>query len=389
MQPLDWLIVLSCITIAAGGFQVGFVAKATSWIGTGVGVILALLSLPVILRNSSDLSVSGRLGIIVLVTLAGLLLGQILGLFAGARLANIVPPGPLRALDRVAGATAGVMGVLFLLWLFLPTFANVPGWTSAQVRSSVVAQSLDSALPQSPDWAMQLNRLVGSSTFPSVFQNLAPAPDTGPPPESVSLSSAVLANARQAAVKVEGTACRRVQDGSGFVVEPGLVVTNAHVVAGERRTSVISSRGDTFPATVVAFDAQRDLALLRVPRLTADPLPLGEPHVGDDGAVFGHPGGQAELAITPAEIRQKITAVGMDLYGKSSTKRSVLILAARLAQGDSGGALVNQKGQVIGVAFAIAPDRPGTSYALHVDELREVLARPHLEPVNTGPCLAE
>ena len=126
-----------------------------------------------------------------------------------------------------------------------------------------------------------------------------------------------------------------------------------------------------------------------MPGLGETPLPIGKAAPGTTGAVFGHPGGQTRLDISPAAIRQQVLAIGRDLYDSRETRRQVFILAAALAPGDSGGGLVNPAGRVVGVAFAIAPDRPGTAYALTSDELRPVLATVGTAPVNTGPCLSE
>jgi S1-C subfamily serine protease len=128
---------------------------------------------------------------------------------------------------------------------------------------------------------------------------------------------------------------------------------------------------------------------LHVPGLNQAPLATAVAKPGATGAVFGHPGGQSALAVSPAAIRQQVTAVGRDLYDSRETRRQVFILASDLAPGDSGGALVNSLGQVVGVAFAIAPDRPGTAYALTTEELRPVLANAGAIGVNTGPCLSE
>ncbi|MBA3303084.1 MAG: trypsin-like peptidase domain-containing protein, partial [Acidimicrobiia bacterium] len=116
------------------------------------------------------------------------------------------------------------------------------------------------------------------------------------------------------------------------------------------------------------------------------PLPLGGADVGTRGAVFGHPGGGA-LEISPFLLREEVEAVGRDLYGQRQTRRSILVLAADLAPGDSGAALVDATGAVAGVAFAIAPDRSGTAYALAVEELEAVLAAPVNAGTDTGPCL--
>jgi S1-C subfamily serine protease len=191
-------------------------------------------------------------------------------------------------------------------------------------------------------------------------------------------------------VKVEGQACNLIYEGSGFTVAPGLVVTNAHVVAGERpgRTSVLLPSGRHLPATVVMFDPRIDIALLQVGSLGQTPLPLQVAHAGAMGAVFGHPNGQDQLAITPARVAMEEEATGLDLYDSATTRRDVLVMAAHLAHGDSGGPLVDSAGRVIGVAFAISSNQPGTSYALSTSELELALGEARTAGgVSTGPCL--
>jgi len=206
----------------------------------------------------------------------------------------------------------------------------------------------------------------------------------------VSLPAPILESVRSSTVKVEGTACRRNQDGSGFAIGPNLIVTNAHVVAGENKTTVLTPSGSVLTASVVLFDAGRDLAILRVPRYTGAPLPLSDAKIGETGAVFGHPRGQDEVAVLPATVSSRITAVGPDLYGVvKKVHRDVLLLSASVQPGDSGGALVNNRGEVIGVVFALAPDKPDTAYALSTLELRAVMSKPTTDSVSTGPCLSE
>jgi len=159
------------------------------------------------------------------------------------------------------------------------------------------------------------------------------------------------------------------------------------VVAGVDRPSVLRTDGRRIQATVVVFDPDRDLAVLRVPGLNQAALPVADSDVGDEGAVYGHPRGQDALAISPARIESKVNAQGLDLYGDRRIRRQVLVLAAALEPGDSGGALVDTGGRVVGVAFAVAPDRPATAYALASEELRAVLAVPRGGQVDTGPCV--
>ncbi len=190
----------------------------------------------------------------------------------------------------------------------------------------------------------------------------------------------------ESTVKVQGEACGRIQEGSGFFVTPQLVVTNAHVVAGEDDTRLQLADGDTVDAEVVAFDPDRDLAVLRTDDVGITPLPLRAAEPGDTGGVFGHPGG-GPLEISPFRVSEQIPAVGRNIYDRGRTERQVLVLASELAPGDSGSALVDPEGRVVGVAFAVAPDKPGVAYALAVEELEPVLAGDLSRARDTGGCL--
>jgi S1-C subfamily serine protease len=279
----------------------------------------------------------------------------------------------------------GVVGVLVGLWLLLPVLAHVPGLMSEQARGSAIAREVSDRFPDPPDTLAVLRRFVGDEPFPQVFDALRPAPDAGTAPEQSGLSTAVANQVVQSTVKVTGEACSRIQEGSGFFVGPDLVVTNAHVVAGESGTEVELADGRTLDASVVAFDPDRDLAVLRTDG-EAPALSLRDADTGDVGGVFGHPGGGG-LEVSPFRVAEEITAVGRDIYDQGSTSRDVLVLASDLAPGDSGSALVDPQGQVIGVAFAVAPDKPGVAYALAISELREVLERDLSGERDTGGCL--
>jgi S1-C subfamily serine protease len=165
------------------------------------------------------------------------------------------------------------------------------------------------------------------------------------------------------------------------------------VVAGEPAGQTFVRRdvdGRTLAAVVEVFDPNRDLAVLRVPGLNLPGLGLATGSAGQTGAVFGHPGGVDNLVIAPAGVFQEVTAQGRDLYDTHTTRRDVFILAAYLHPGDSGGALVNPSGMVIGVAFAIAPDRSDTAYALTSSEVQGVLTVPRVATgVSTQSCLMD
>jgi S1-C subfamily serine protease len=382
----DLILVLLAIGASVGGYRLGMVARLVSWVGLVAGVLLGAAILPALMRRLHDASDVSLVLVAVATLLGTALVGQGIGLTLGSRLHIALPDGPVRQADRGAGAVLGVIGVLVGLWLLLPTLASVPGWTAEQARGSRIAREVNDTFPKPPDTIQALRRVVGDEPFPQVFDALQPAPDPGPPPAASGLTDAVASRAVQSVVKVEGIACNRIQEGSGFVVAEGTVVTNAHVVAGEDETEVELDDGSKRDATVVAFDPSRDIAVLQVDELDRPPLNLRDAKVADIGGVFGHPGG-GPLEISPFKVGDQITAVGTDIYDRDESRRQVLVLASDLAPGDSGAAMVDTQGSVVGIAFAVAPDKPGVAYALALEELREVLATDLTTPRDTGDCL--
>lgn len=390
MNILDLVIVILVITSMGGGWRLGLLTGATSWVLLMQALVVATLLLPPVATTLGGEDPSLRLLVAALMFIGAGFSGQRVGILLGRRFrsAFLAEDGPSRRRDKVAGAVAGPLAVVTGLWLLvLPPLGEVAGSLSGLTRDSALARAIDAALPEPPETSHALRRLAGPAGAPYVFDGLIPALDTGPPPAESGLSAQVIARVSASTVKVEGVACRFERDGSGFAVAPDLIVTNAHVVAGQQRTTVVRPDGRRLRAQVTVFDPARDLALLAVPGLEQTPLPLAGGKVGTTGAVFGHPEGQAELKVSPAAIRQQVNALGSDLYDLGVTRRAVFVLAAELAPGDSGAAVVDPDGQVVGVAFAISPDSSDTAYALSTSELRSVLEVPRQSPAPTGPCL--
>jgi S1-C subfamily serine protease len=386
VNVFDVVLLVAGVSAAVGGYRLGFVARAASWLGLALGLLGGALLLPVVLPEVQDAS-QVTMSLVSIGLLVGMaLVGNALGLVLGSRLHAELPAGAARRADQAAGGLVGILGLLVILWLLLPTLSHIQGWMATQARGSVIAREVNAAFPDPPDALEALRRVVGDDPFPQVFDALQPAPDTGASPGSSGLSTETANQVVRSTVKVEGIACSRIQDGSGFFVGEDLVVTNAHVVAGEDETTVELSDGSTLDATVVAFDPQRDLAVLRTRGGGAPPLPLRDAEVGDTGGVFGRPGG-GPLEISPFRVADQIDARGRDIYDSGTTSRDVLVLAAELAPGDSGSALVDPQGQVVGVAFAVAPDKPGVAYALAIEELEAVLSGDLSSERDTGGCL--
>jgi S1-C subfamily serine protease len=387
VNALDLAIVFAIVIAAICGYRLGFVARALSWAGLAGALVIAIQLIPDLMSALATTSPRGRL-IAVLAFVLGLgLLGQALGLAAGALLhARLPSVNAIQRSDRIAGAAVGACGVVVLLWLVLPALTSAPGWPARAAQGSEIASTIEQVAPEPPASLRELGRMVAEEPYPEVFSALDDGPpEVGAPPE-LALPAAADGRVRAAVVRVEGRACDQIQDGTGFVVRPGIVATNAHVVAGENTTSVFLPNGDELSARVVRFDPRRDLALLAVDGLRLAPLTISEGRAGLVGAVYGHPGG-GPLRAAPARIAEEIDARGKDIYRTTDTSRDVFVLAAQLAPGDSGAPLVDQAGRVVGVAFAIDPGREGTAYALTSAELQHALAAVSDSTVETGSCL--
>ncbi len=394
MNAFDIGILVAAGLAALGGWRMGFLARVFSWLGLGAGLYVAVRFLPDVVKLVHLSGSVPRIALAIVVLLAGAFLGQAVGLMVGARLHSVLPFGGVRTADRAVGSALGVIGVLAAVWLLAPSLAAVPGTLSQLTTGSVIArwvsQATASAGINPPNTLQALRRLVGQDGFPQVFTSFGPSQDTGAPPLHSPLAGAALSRAEGSTVKVEGQACGRLQEGSGFTVAPDLVVTNAHVVAGEPAGSTqVLLPGSMLPkpASVVLYNPNVDLALLSVPGLGEPALPLATGRAGQTGVVLGHPNGQDPLAVQPAAIADEVTARGEDLYATRTTTRDVFVLAARLTYGDSGAPLVDRHGDVVGIAFAIAPDRATTAYALSTSELVPLLASPHQHAVSTEACV--
>ncbi len=384
MNQLDLLILVLAGLAAAGGHRRGLIVRLFSWIGSLIGMGFGLWLLPTVIDAMSTSAPQSRLltGLVVFVIAAGI--GSAVGDVAGQRLRARTRASPAEPIDRSLGAVAGVASVAVALWLLTPAASEVPGF-SRMVRQSSILTLIDDVTPRPPDTITALRGVIGNTRFPQVFEDLRPSPELGPPPEFFAMGQDVLDRVTASTVNVESFGCGSRFEGSGFTVQPGIVITNAHVVAGAEDLRVRRPDGTIRGASVLAFDDDRDLAVLSVDRLDQQPLPIADPVVGTDAATVGYPGGQDMPRPAPARIQDDRSVIGRDIYGQDRTTRRILFTSANLRQGDSGSPLFDVEGRVVGVIFAVAPDVPDLAYALHVDELRAILAAPR-QPGSQGPC---
>jgi S1-C subfamily serine protease len=387
VNALDVIILVVAAAAGVAGWRTGFVTRVAAWVGVAVGLVAAVPLVAPVVTHFGGASPDTR----VLAATMFLLLAASLGHGIALTLAQLIGRAPrgrtARTADRAAGALVGVIGAFAIAWMLTPSLATLPGWPARAARTSKIVAAIDDLAPAQPDAFAVWGRSIVRAPYPAALDPLAEPPDPGVPPLTT-LSSAVDARVRASVLTVRGVACSRIQSGTGWVIAPGTVVTDAHVVAGERATTVTDARGVTRPARVVAFDPKRDVAVLRVAGLPVAPLAVAEPRVGLAGAVYGHPGG-GPLVVSPARVGERITAIGTNIYRTGSSRRDVLVLAARLEPGDSGGPLVDAAGHVVGMAFAVDPGNAATAYALAPDEVQPVLARASSAAVPTGGCVVD
>ncbi len=373
--------------LASGAFpQLGGLAGA---IGGGFLAIVGLLPLAQSWLETLDPPIRA---VVVLVGIVGIVgLGEAIGSGVGSRIrARLIGHSLLGNLDRAAGAVLGLAQGILVVWLVGGTLAAGPlPQVAAAVQRSAIVRGLADVLPPPTEVVGVLGKWLDSAGLPDVFVGLErfPAPAIDPPSDPQAAS--IAARAIPSTLIVRASACGYVLSGTGFVIRPGYIVTNAHVIAGSRSISVGRDGGSPIRATAVLFDPELDIALLYAPAVSAPALSLASrvPATGTLGAALGHPAGGA-LAIVPVAVTASYPAKGRDIYGTSLVTREIIELRAGILQGDSGGPIVLQDGSVGGVVFAQAQTDPNVGYALSpVDVAARI--QPSLgqtRAIDTGAC---
>ena len=391
---IDVVLAVVLVAYAISGFRQGLALSALSLGGFVAGALAGILLVPVVadrLEPGAQRSFAVLAAVLVLAWL-----GQVLGAIVGGRLREQLPKGSARRVDQALGAVAGLVASAVVVWFVGGALRNVPAVSSA-IGSSRVLQAIDTVMPQQASTlASRFRESVAASDFPRVFSGAGPE-QISPvdPPDATAVPAAVSAKVKAATVKITGDAksCSQTQEGSGALVAPGRVVTNAHVVAGVNRPVVqLGGQGRRYQAKVVLFDPQIDLAVLAVDGLpvSAKPLPIGaDLERGADAAFAGYPK-NGPYALGAARVRSVLRASGDDIYGKPGAVRRVYSLFAKVQPGNSGGPVVDTDGNLVGVVFAKSLDDANTGYALTMAEAREDIDAgiSAADAVATGSCAA-
>lgn len=389
MNTLD-LVLLALLLLAAwSGYRRGALLVVLSFGGLLGGLFVGALLAPRLAGQASNpgTQIAWALGAL----LGGAVIGNIIGWIVGSRVRAAASDSVFRPVDRWGGLLVSAGALALTVWFITFNLVNGPfPGLAREIQASAVVRVLDAVLPEPPSLLAEARAFMNRFDFPQVFAGLPKLPGgpVGAPTERE--ASRAFRAADDSTVRVIGRACDRVQEGSGFVVAPSYVVTNAHVVAGVRSPSVEERSGASQDAATVLFDPSLDVAVLRIAETPGPVLQLADEDVGrgTGGAVLGYPGG-GDLTASKAAVRQTIDAVGRDIYGKSRVTRQVYELQATVRPGNSGGPFVLPDGDAAGLVFAASTTDSGIGYAITSAEVQADVTQATGEttPVPTGPCV--
>ncbi len=385
MNFIDLIIAAFAVAFAAIGYERGLLASALPLAGFVLGAVIGGRLGPALLTEGGESPYAPLVTVV-----CGLLVGTVLavlmdGVADAIRVRFLPSRGAIAQIDGFAGAVLlGGLGLL-LAWAFGAAALNVPGPGERGLRDALqrsrILGALNDALPPSGP-ILNLLRHVDPVTAVA-----GPRAEVGAPRPAIARDPEVR-RARRSVVKILGTACGLGIEGSGWVAGQGLVVTNAHVVAGENDTMVETRDGTDLGATAVHYDPHDDLAILRVGGLDLPSLELApDVSTGTPGAVLGYPE-NGPFHVAPARLGSTETVISQDSYGRGPIQRQMTPFRGEVRSGNSGGPVVEDSGHVAATVFAAAKDKgPPGGLGVPNEAIGRALSG-RLRPTSTGPCAA-
>jgi S1-C subfamily serine protease len=375
---LDWAIVAFTVALAMWGYRQGLIVGALTLVGFGAGAVAGGRLGPLVLSQGSESPYAPLCAALGALLVGALVAVTVESLALGLR-ARLIRRPALHLADGAGGAALIACVALGLAWVFGAVALHAPATEQlrADVQRSVILRGLNDFLPPS---GPLLNALDRVDPAPSV---LGPAAPGRPPGDAIAADPDVLA-AGGGVVRVLSTACGLGVEGSGWAVRPGLVVTNAHVVAGADDITVTTQNGVELEATTVYYAPEQDLAMLRV-GANLPTLPLfTQPRPGSPAAVLGYPE-NGPYALSPARVGETRDTVTEDSYGEGPVERPITAVRGLVRSGNSGGPVVDARGRAVGTIFAATTSGPAGGFAIPAEVVRDALPLVG-GPVGTGPC---
>jgi S1-C subfamily serine protease len=376
VTALDWLALAVVALAALLGLRKGLVAGGLALTGVAIGAVVGSRLAPALL---SDGEPSPYTPVVALLGACfGALLLEAVGSFAGGALRRSLKLTPLAPLDMAGGLVLGAAAGLVAVWIAGAVLLHVPGQSELRraVQRSEVLARLNEVVPP----GRLLDAIERVDPFPAI---VGPAGPTEPPDPAL-LRQPGVRRAAPSVVRVLGTACGLGVSGTGWVAAPELVVTAAHVVAGQQDTVVEHpGSGDRLRAQAVAYDSRNDVAVLRVAGLRGRPLTIGDGGDGQAVAILGYPGNGPFTAV-PGRLGRTATVISQDAYGRGPVQRAVTALSGSVRHGNSGGPVVDANGEVEATVFAARVGSDG-GFGVPNAVVRDVLDGVR-GPISTGDC---
>jgi S1-C subfamily serine protease len=379
VTAVDWIIIAFTVLMAVWGFGQGLIAGGLALAGFAAGAFLGARLGPLLLQEGAHSPYAPLFALITALLLGSLFASglEVLGFQLRHRL-----PEELGMVDGVGGSVLLACLGLFLVWVAGAVALQTPGARELRepIQRSAILKQLNDVLP--PSGAI-LNALARFDPFPSIR---GPSANVAPPNAKIASDPEVRAAGRSV-VKVLGTACGLGVQGTGWVAGRGLVVTNAHVVAGQDDTTVqLQGEGPALDTEPVWYDPRNDLAILRAPGLGAAPALRLDVNAqpGTSAAVLGFPENDG-YDVRPARLGQTATVITQDSYGRGPIQRAITSMRGLVRHGNSGGPLVDGSGRVLTTIFAASTGRQRTGYGVPDSVLQRALGSIR-GAVDTGPC---
>ena len=377
MTGIDWVILGAVVLLALFGWAQGFLAGVLALIGFAAGAWLGTRVAPLVLEGGRESQWAPAFALVGALVAGGILAASFEGV--GARLRARFSSPAFAAVDGAMGAALTACVGLLIAWVLGAVALQSGPDIRRDVQRSAILRELNAVLPPT---GPLLNTLRALDPFPRIDGPEARVPA----PKAAIARDPQVAAARDSVVKILGTACGVGVEGSGWVAAPGVVVTNAHVVAGQDDTTVLR-RGEEprLAAQAIHFDPRNDLAVLRVDGLDAPALEVaGEAKSGTSAAILGFPL-NGPYDVRPGRLGETREVVSQDAYGRGPVRRQIVSLRGAVRSGNSGGPMVDGQGRVVTTIFAATISGPRGGYGVPNAIVRDALGSAG-GPVDTGPC---
>jgi hypothetical protein len=378
LTAIDWIIVAFLALMALWGYAQGLIVSALSLAGFTLGAFAGSRLAPLLLDQGSSSPYAPLFSLVAALMVGGLAAIVFEALGEGIRRRMAFRAADV--LDGIGGALLVATLGLGLVWIAGAVALQTPGARELRrdIQRSAILSTLNEVLPPS---GPILNALARADPFPRIR---GPAADV-PAPNRRILGDGDVQSAGAAVVRVLGHACGLAVQGSGWVARPGVVVTNAHVVAGQDDTSVEADGGGGLDATAIHFDPRNDIAVLSVPGLDAPALALRGGRVGAPVAILGYPENGPYQAVA-GRLGATRTVLTRDAYGSGPVQRRIASLRGRVRSGNSGGPVVDSAGRVVATVFAATTSGSRGGFGVPPGIVGGALAAAG-GPVDTGPCV--